>query len=589
MTAMALLLETALKTSIVVVMALAAAALSRRQSAAVRHWILACGVLCAASTPVLGALLPSWHMPIDIMSGSGWMSSSLEAPQLPRAPWSEPRANTSIDGASPRSERSPLHPRAGAAWLAPSSRAVAATWIGGAAIALLLLCAGLGRLAWIASHARRLPAGRWTETAAEIAREYRLRSRVQLLQSEHATLLVTCGLIRPAIILPRSAGHWNDDRIRVVLAHELAHIKRYDWAIQIVAESVRAVYWFNPLVWLICRRLRQESEHATDDAVLTYGLSGSDYAGHLLDLARILTGRNRASWLPAPAIARPSSFERRVRAMLNQSANRAPATRSARVATFAAVSCLTVALAAAQGSFSTFSGTVFDETNGLLPDVTLILTNAQSRAKHEVKSDSGGHFEFVGLPPGDYQLETKSPGFATLRGTLTLAGEDARRDLVLQIGSLEETITIRGGPTAALQIGSLEETITVRGGPPASPVRPSGSARPTRRPDPTCGNEPATATGDRIGGNIRAPHKLVDVKPHYPQHLYEANIGGTVVLQARIDTEGRVASVEVASPVHPELDAAAIEAVRQWEFDSTILNCRKVEVAMKVTANFVPR
>jgi TonB family protein len=569
MTAMELLVESAFKTSIVIAIALAATALSRRQSAAVRHWILACGVLCAASTPVLGVLVPSWHLPIDILSASGWIPSSLEGPHDAAAALSDARVNKSTDRAAPRPEGSPLRARARAAWLAAPSRAVAAIWIGGAAIALLFLCAGVGRLAWVAWHAPRLAAGRWTESAAEIARHYGLQSRVQLLQSEHATLLVTCGLLRPAIILPRCARHWSEDRIRVVLAHELAHIKRHDWAIQILAEIVRAIYWFNPLVWLISRRLRQESEHATDDAVLSSGMSGSDYAGHLLDLARALTGRYRGTWLPAPAIARPSSFERRVRAMLNESVNRAPATRSARVVTLAAISCLTVALAAAQGSFSTFSGTVLDETNGVMPDVTLILTNPERNAKYEVKSDGTGHFEFVGLPPGDYQLETKIAGFATLRGTLTLTGQNAQRDLVLQIGSLEETITISGPGTAPW------------------PGRAGG--RLARRPDPTCGKEPANATGEKIGGNIRAPRKLVDVKPYYPPSLYDAHVGGTVVLQARIDEEGRVSSVDVVSSAHPDLSTAAIEAVRQWEFDSTILNCRKVEVAMKVTANFVAR
>jgi TonB family protein len=335
--------------------------------------------------------------------------------------------------------------------------------------------------------------------------------------------------------------------------------------VHMLAEIVRAVYWFNPLVWLACRRLRQESEHATDDAVLNQGITGPDYAEHLLDLARVLAERRR-TWVPAPAIARPSSLERRVRAMLNERNNHAPATPSARLATIAAVSCVTVALAAAQGTFSTFSGTVLDETNGFVPGATLILTNPQSRAKYEVISDQTGHFEFVGLPPGEYQLETKVMGFATLRGTLTLSGQNAQRDLVLQIGSLEETITVTGGPSTSAR-------------------RTSGSARLARRPDPTCD----TALAGGMGGNIRAPHKLVDVKPYYPQQLHEANIGGTVVLQARIDTEGRVSAVEVVSPAHPDLNAAAIEAVRQWEFDSTILNCRKVEVAMKVTANFVAR
>jgi TonB family protein len=255
--------------------------------------------------------------------------------------------------------------------------------------------------------------------------------------------------------------------------------------------------------------------------------------------------------------------------MLNDRTNRLPATRSARVATVAVALSLAVALAAAQTALATFSGTVFDETNSFVPGATLVLTNPQSRAKYEVISDRTGHFEFVGLPPGDYQLETQVPGFAPLRGTLTLNGQNARRDLVLQVGSLEETITVSGDSPAA--------------------DRSSGRARTStavaRRPDPTCSSPAAGG----MGGNIRAPWKIKDVKPIYPQQLIDANIGGIVVLQARIDTEGRVSSVDVVSPAHPDLDAAAIEAVRQWEFDSTILNCTKVEVRMRVTANFVAR
>ena len=255
--------------------------------------------------------------------------------------------------------------------------------------------------------------------------------------------------------------------------------------------------------------------------------------------------------------------------MLNDRTNRMPATRSARIATVAVALSLAVALAAAQTAFATFSGTVFDETNSFVPGATLTLTNPQSRAKYEVSSDRTGHFGFVGLPPGEYQLETQMMGFAPLRGTLTLNGQNARRDLVLQVGSLEETITVSGGsPTADRSSGAARRSTSV-----------------ARRPDPTCSGPAAGG----MGGNIRAPWKIKDVKPTYPQPLIDADIGGTVVLQARIDTEGRVSSVDVASPAHPDLDAAAIEAVRQWEFDSTILNCTKVEVRMRVTVNFVAR
>ena len=94
---------------------------------------------------------------------------------------------------------------------------------------------------------------------------------MQLLQSHHPALLVTWGLGSPKILLPATASAWPADRIRVVLAHELAHVVRHDWLTQISAELLRALYWFNPLVWLAARRLREESERACDDAVLETG------------------------------------------------------------------------------------------------------------------------------------------------------------------------------------------------------------------------------------------------------------------------------------------------------------------------------
>ena len=103
--------------------------------------------------------------------------------------------------------------------------------------------------------------------------------------------------------------------------------------------------------------------------------------------------------------------------MLNASTNRSPLTRPARLATtvaVVAVSVLIAGLGAAQ-TFSTFSGSVLDSTNRVVPRVTVALINTQSQAKYSIQSDGTGRFEFVGLPPGDYLFEANGPGFATRR------------------------------------------------------------------------------------------------------------------------------------------------------------------------------
>jgi len=106
--------------------------------------------------------------------------------------------------------------------------------------------------------------------------------------------------------------------------------------------------------------------------VLGMGVPSDEYASQLVALARAL--KNQHTWLPAPAMARPSSLEGRIRAMLNVHLNRTPITGAARVATLVAMLGLALPIAglgvAAQTAFAAFSGSVFDQMNGVLPAAT---------------------------------------------------------------------------------------------------------------------------------------------------------------------------------------------------------------------------
>ena len=101
--------------------------------------------------------------------------------------------------------------------------------------------------------------------------------------------------------------------------------------------------------------------------------------------------------------------------------------------------------------------------------------------------------------------------------------------------------------------------------------------------DPTGPQEPV-----RIGGDIKAPKKLKDVRPAYPQEAQDAGVQGIVIIEAIIDRQGAVREAQVIRSV-PMLDDAAVDSVLEWEYAPTILGGQPVEVIMTVTVNFTLR
>jgi beta-lactamase regulating signal transducer with metallopeptidase domain len=548
---MTLLLEAAVKISLVIALGLIAATVLRRRPAALRHWMLATAIAAALMTPLLMGLAPSWSLPVD--AATDVASQVTPSPQAAR-PGGRVGITTTVQSIATST------PAAAPAF--NPATVLVAIWMVGVAVNLAGLAIGLWRLRQIAGRATAVHSGPWAESARELAEHFDLRRPVQLLQSDEPALLVTWGLITPKVLLPAGAPSWDADRIRVVLAHELAHVQRHDWIVQIGSELLRSACWFNPLVWFASSRLRLESERACDDAVVNLGVSGGDYAQHLLDLARQF-GRARHAFPAVAIVPRPSSLERRVTAMLNAHLNRGPVSRATRLATVALLLAAALPIVLfAQNRFSTISGSIVDPSGAVLPGTTVVAIDTARGVRHEVLTNRAGRFEIVGLPDGPYVLEAGVPGFETFDQKLTLDGQDVNRDITLEVGSLEETISVTRG-------GNL---------PPFEGQR-FVAPRPA-----TCG--PSTsqaATGTvRVGGQIRQPRKIRHVSPVFP----EGSPIGLVRMDAVIGIDGLVQETKVTNDAPPALARAAVDAVRQWEFDPTLLNCLAIPVRMTVTVDF---
>jgi TonB family protein len=133
------------------------------------------------------------------------------------------------------------------------------------------------------------------------------------------------GTAPATILLPAEAREWTTADREAALLHEAAHVEHHDWAWQVFARVVAAVFWFHPLVWVAERGLRRESERATDDYVLRRGIDPVAYAAQLAAIARRISGPSVA----AVAMAQVSGLEKRLVHVLRPGANRTPARRRA--------------------------------------------------------------------------------------------------------------------------------------------------------------------------------------------------------------------------------------------------------------------
>jgi beta-lactamase regulating signal transducer with metallopeptidase domain len=144
-----------------------------------------------------------------------------------------------------------------------------------------------------------------------------IRADVTVLDSAEIDIPIATGILHPTILLPASANEWGDDELRVVLLHELAHVRRADIWARVAAMVACGLHWFNPVVWMLSALATRDAEHAADDLVLRAGVRPSSYADTLLNLADSMLRYPYAQ--PAMPLARPAFLADRVHAILRDS------------------------------------------------------------------------------------------------------------------------------------------------------------------------------------------------------------------------------------------------------------------------------
>ncbi len=321
---LAVVVDAAWRVSLVLMAAWVITRLAGRRPAALRHAIWTAALATALVVPFAAGVMPDWELPLlpaALPATAAAQPPDAAASPHESVPVSQHRAAASEPQtpglAPPASPMTAAHTAAATGAARESADWIALVWLCVAAALIGRYLASLVSVRYLVRRAEVVDDDRWRDALDVAVAEMGLSRTPALLASEQIAVPFTSGVVRPNIVVPFNAlDTWSDDRVRVVLLHELAHIVRRDCLVQAVSQCACAAYWFNPLTWVAVRRLRAERERACDDLVITAGTRGADYAQHLLDIARAATApASLAS--AALAMARPSELEGRLLAILD--------------------------------------------------------------------------------------------------------------------------------------------------------------------------------------------------------------------------------------------------------------------------------
>ena len=328
-----------------------AATMLRRRTAAARHLLWTLALVSAMVLPALSLALPRWQVPLVTLESGEIVTAPPEAavalPIEVTAPATLPRrakVGTNLNAPGETRSRHSIVPRLS------FSAALLLIWALGATLILGRLALGFVAVAWMSRRTERVTDAPWLPLARELADELGVSPRMTFRQSGRASMPMAWGIFRPAVIMPDGADNWPAERLRIVLLHELAHVKRRDCLTHMLAQVTCALYWFNPLAWMAARHVRTERERACDDLVLAAGTRGADYADQLLDIARV----TRAGRFPGVmagaslAMAHRSQLEGRLMAILDPTVPRSGLSRLRTAGATVVFACAVMPLASMQ-------------------------------------------------------------------------------------------------------------------------------------------------------------------------------------------------------------------------------------------------
>jgi TonB family protein len=291
-----LMLEGVLKVTIILALIILVVTRLRKSSPSLRHFCLRLAVAAALLLPLLTLLIPSLNVALPGQVAPAW---------------------TALQPVAIDSGHSQVVYQVVSLSNLPWQFWVLLIWILGVAAVLCRVAVGWVMTSSILRHSE--PAGEMEvmNLCELLASDIGLSDGVRIAYSRKVVTPFVWRVFRPVVILPSVARDWRREELRMVLAHELAHVKRHDSLWYLLGLVLTAIHWYNPLAWSLRRLMVIEAERACDDHVLSGGADAVAYAEHIIDLVR----NWRSSLLPAPLgaeIAGNKQLEVRVMNILSE-------------------------------------------------------------------------------------------------------------------------------------------------------------------------------------------------------------------------------------------------------------------------------
>ncbi len=413
---MHVLIGIALKSLLIAGITLGLLALMKKRSAAERSWVAHIGLLALVIMAFAPLVLPSWNIQTPaFLSQASAPETKLQTPA--------PTANTAT--LAPASKVAPSALPSSGVNLSPVAAATAAYAVP-AAILLFITLLALVRLIALRARADVLVDGHWLSALARAQRRMGFKHGTALLTSDELASPISWGLMRPVILLNNRAVEASGEA-EAIIAHELAHVARMDWAKLLLARVATALFWFNPLVWMLAREAHQLREEAADDAVLAADIVDTDYAQLLVGVARhecpgLLLGAHGV----APST---SSLARRVARVLDGTSIRSPVDRSFALGVFTGAVLIAAPLAA----------------------LTLTPANSQKKESPSVAKSRGGasepYYTSADAPTDLARIIADGVSTSVNTAVAAVASNESALHLASRDGSVESangTTTLRG-------------------------------------------------------------------------------------------------------------------------------------------------